>query len=148
MKNNTRLRMVGVTLLEILLVLAVSASILIMSVRYYGSAVASLHANQTMEQIQVITATVDNYTAGLSYANISTAFVQALLPKHALSTPWGTNVSLGNPKPNSYNVTLPAMPASVCALVHAKLEGNKHYAVSTPCRGVASDFSYQYTSNA
>lgn len=145
------LKIAGVTLLEILLVLAISASIIVMSVRYYGSATASLQANSTIEQIQALTATIDNYTAGISYASISTAFVENLMPNHSLHTSWGTKISIDGVKPSSYNVTLPQTPRAICTLIRTKLESNNHYKVTTPPCGtstVAADFTYQYVANA
>jgi type II secretory pathway pseudopilin PulG len=148
MKNMRLAPSHGVTLLEILLVLSISASILIMSVRYYGSATSSLHANNTMEQIQAITATIDNYSAGISYINISTPIVISLLPQHSLKTAWGTDISIDAVKASSYTVTLPNMPNAVCALIRSKLQSNNHYKVSTTCAATAVDFTYQYTANA
>lgn len=142
---------VGVTLLEILLVLAISASIILMSVRYYGSATSSLQANSILEQIQALTATIDNYSAGMSYSSISTGFVEGLMPSHSLRTPWGTKISIDGVKPSSYNVTLPQTPQAICALIRSKLQSNNHYKVTTPAcetTPIARDFSYQYVANA
>lgn len=149
MNKIKQLKTAGVTLLEILLVLAISASILVMSVRYYGSATASLQANTTIEQIQAITATIDNYSAGLSYSSISTAFLQSLMPKHSLKTSWGTDISIDSVKPSSYSVTLPDTPKAICSLIRSKLESNNHYKVTTPaCGEISADFTYQYLANA
>jgi type II secretory pathway component PulJ len=49
MKKQAR-SILGVTLLEIMLVLAVAAMIIIMSVRYYESANSSQQANATLQQ--------------------------------------------------------------------------------------------------
>ena len=54
----------GVTLLEVLLVLAIAAMIIVMSIRYYQSASTSQQVNMTMEEIQAITAAADNLAIG------------------------------------------------------------------------------------
>jgi type II secretory pathway pseudopilin PulG len=145
------LKIAGVTLLEILLVLAISASVILMSVRYYGTATASLQANSALEQIQALTATIDNYTAGMSYAGMTVPFIEVLMPRHSLQTPWGTQITIDTIKPSSYNVTLPQTPRAICSLIRSKLESNNHYKVTTPpCDSgvIATDFTYQYLANA
>lgn len=139
----------GVTLLEIMLVLAISASIIIMSVRYYGSATYSLQANNSLQQIQAITAAVDSYSFSGSYAEVSTPLVKSLLPENTLTTPWGTPISISSAKSSSYEVTLPSMPTAVCPLVYGKLAANNHYRISKPCDNRSSgDFTYAYVANA
>lgn len=139
----------GVTLLEILLVLSISAAIIISSVRYYESATFSLYANSSLEQIQAITAAIDQFSAGTStYESLNTSTLTSLLPLHALSTGWGTDITIDSADPNSYSITLPGMPAKVCPLVIGKLQTNKHYQVTTDCKTAAADFSYTYLANA
>lgn len=52
-------RSAGVTLLEIMLVLAIAAMIIVMSVRYYQSASSSQQATAAFAQVQAITAAAD-----------------------------------------------------------------------------------------
>ena len=72
----------GVTLLEIMLVLAIAAMIIVMSIRYYQSANASSQANALMQQIQAITAAADNIAQGAGgvYSTISTTTLMPLFP--------------------------------------------------------------------
>lgn len=137
----------GVTLLEILLVLSISASILVMSVRYYGSATASLQANTALQQVQLITATVDNQTAGVSYAAMNVDMVKAMLPKASLTTPWGANVTITPVSSTTYEVVLGDTPSQVCPLLQSKLVANNHYQVSSTCGSKAADFTYRYIAN-
>lgn len=137
----------GVTLLEILLVLTISASILIMSIRYYGSATSSLHTNTALQQIEVITAIVDNYAIGTSYTGINTETVKSLLPSHALTTPWGTDIVIKSVASNAYEVVLPATPTQICPLILSKLAANTHYKVSSICGQSTTDFTYRYVAN-
>ncbi len=140
--------MSGVTLLEILMVLTISAVILISSIRYYESATNSLQANSILEQVQVITASIDHYTAGtFTYEGVNTSILASLLPEHILTTPWGTDITLSEVTPNSYTVTLPATPAKVCTSIMGKLVTNKHFQITSSCHGINTDFIYTYYAN-
>ena len=73
--------MLGVTLLEIMLVLAIAAMIIVMSVRYYQSASASQQVNAVLQQIQGITAAADGLaqaTGSYSAANVSSTTLAPL----------------------------------------------------------------------
>jgi type II secretory pathway pseudopilin PulG len=149
MKNYKYNNSLGVTLLEIMLVLAISASIIIMSVRYYGSATSSLQTNNTLQQIQAITAAIDSYTFNGSYADVTTPLVKSLLPQNTLTTPWGTAITISSAKSSSYEVTLPNMPLPVCTMLYSKLASNNHYQIARPCsQTMNADFVYSYVANA
>jgi len=147
--NTTFQKMSGVTLLEILLVLAISATFLISSIRYYESAVYSLQANNALEQAQSITAAIDNFIAGTSsYLAVSTSTLNSFMPPHSLTTPWGTEMIIDAAEMNSYTVTFPNTPAKICPLISSKLANNKHYQISSTCGDSATDFTYIYLANA
>lgn len=122
----------GVTLLEVMLVLAIAGMIFVLAIRYYQAASSNQQANSIVEQIQAITATADSLaqTSG-SYedAKISNSTLSPLLPNntHAFTTPWGTEIVISDAKPSSYQVTVPGVPSSVCPLVISKLAANNHY---------------------
>lgn len=147
----------GVTLLEIMLVLAIAAMIIVMSVRYYQSASASQQANAILQQLQAITAAADSLsqsTGSYSAADISTSTLGPLLPNgsYAFVTPWGTSITIGSPAGNSYQVTVPGVPSGVCPLLVSKLATNNHFASLSPstpggCGTTASSVSYTYTAN-
>jgi type II secretory pathway pseudopilin PulG len=139
----------GVTLLEILLVLSISAAIIISSIRYYESATFSLNANNSLEQIQAITAAIDHFSAGTSsYEGLTTPTLAALLPPRSLSTSWGTEITLSASDSLSYSIIFPAMPTKVCPLVINKLAANKHYQVTSTCSATTTDFTYTYLASA
>lgn len=149
--------MLGVTLLEIMLVLAIAAMIIVMSVRYYQSASSSQQANALLEQLQAITAAADGLaqaSGSYSVAAISSTTLKPLMPggDHAFTTPWGTKITVGSPTGSTYNVTVEKAPAGVCPLVISKLVTNNHYASLNPsaptgCSATAADISYVYTAN-
>jgi Tfp pilus assembly protein FimT len=142
----------GVTLLEIMLVLAVAAMIIIMSVRYYQSAIANQQANSILQQIQGITAMADTLAqASGSYtvAAIGTA-LGPLLPGGAATafiTPWGTTITITAITGSSYLVTIPAVPTGVCPLLLAKLKQNNHYAGAASSCAAGANVTYTYTAN-
>lgn len=150
--------MLGVTLLEIMLVLAVAAMIIVMSVRYYQSATASQQANAVMQQIQAITAAADGLsqaTGSYLAAGVSATSLAPLLPggANALLTPWGTTITIGTATASTYLVTIPGTPSGVCPLVVSKLATNNHYAGLAPATAAgcsataATSISYTYTAN-
>lgn len=146
----------GVTLLEVMLVLAIAAMIIVMSVRYYQSASSSQQANSVLEQIQSITAAADGLaqsSGSYKEADIGNSALYPLLPNgsYAFITPWGTDITVDNPQPNSYDVTIPDPPSGVCPLIVTKLATNNHYYNLAPntasdCDG-ASEIKYTYLAN-
>jgi type II secretory pathway pseudopilin PulG len=143
----------GVTLLEIMLVLAIAAMIIVMSVRYYQSASSSQQANRILAQIQSITAAADSLAqASGSYltANISNTTILPLLPANGLTSPWGDSITVTATAANAYSVAINTMPASVCGPVKAQLAANAHFDVSNvtcPGAGSTTTFTYKYISN-
>src|SRR5260221_6708582 len=87
--------MLGVTLLEIMLVLAVAAMIIVMSVRYYQSATASQSTNNMLEEMQAITAAADGLAQGTgTYSAATGSNVRPLMQNNSLATPWGTTITI------------------------------------------------------
>jgi type II secretory pathway pseudopilin PulG len=145
----------GVTLLEVMLVLAIAAMIIVMSVRYYQSASSSQQANSVIEQLQSITAAADGLAqASGSYdaASISTATLTPLLPNgtYAFTTPWGTDITIGTPSASSYSVSIADAPSGVCPYIVSKLSTNNHYSgISSNTCGTTgpTTISYTYVAN-
>ena len=148
----------GVTLLEIMLVLAVAAMIIVMSVRYYQSASASQQANATVQQLQAITAAADSLAQGsgsyMAPTAVSNTTLSPLLPNgtYAFTTPWGGTITVTAVSASTYTVSVSQVPANVCALVVLKLSTNSHYANLAPanpgaCPATAGDITYTYTAN-
>ncbi len=151
MKRLTK-SMLGVTLLEIMLVLAVAAMIIVMSVRYYQSASASQQSNSLLEQIQAITAAADGIAQGSNtYANLSTAQVQPMMPNQSMNDTWGGAITVKGTGATTYTVTIPGVPQNVCAPVIASLAANAKYtalkpATSSACTGTSITITYTYNS--
>jgi type II secretory pathway pseudopilin PulG len=124
--------MVGVTLLEIMLVLAIAAMVIVMSVRYYQSASSAQQANAVLEQIQAIVAAADSLAQATgSYANVvGNNEVKPLLPGGSMTTPWGDPITIGDVTSNSYSLDIGNVPSGVCPLLISKLKTNNHFSSS------------------
>lgn len=135
--NKSTKSMFGATLLEIMLVLAVAAMIIVMSVRYYQSANQGQQSNAFVEQIQGITATVESVAqSGGGYTAATLAAITPLLPASAFTAPWGGALQYA-PSSTGYVVTLsPAPSTAVCSLVQARLQSDTHYTIPAGCATV------------
>lgn len=130
MKKNLK-SIVGATLLEIMLVLAIAAMIIVMSVRYYQTASSSAQANATIELIQAITAAADSIAQSTgTYTSATSANIVNLGGAKALALPWGGNATIPSPAATSYTVQMPNMPTATCSTVALKLKNNTHYSVT------------------
>ena len=125
----------GVTLLEIMLVLAIAAMIIVMSVRYYNTANTSQQANAYLQQVEAIVAAANQMSQGTgSYSGATTSAIQAILGTNGLTPPWGGTSPLAV-KPTAGGLAItPAStpPAGICALVAGQLSGNPNY-TATNC---------------
>lgn len=143
----------GVTLLEIMLVLAIAAMVIVMSVRYYQSAQASSQANTVLGQITNVVAAADSLSqASGSYAAVTTAAVQAIVPNNSMTTPWGSAITVTAGSATGYLLTIPGVPGNVCPLVISKLGANNHFSALTPatsgaCPATATTVTTTYLSN-
>lgn len=140
----------GVTLLEIMLVLAVAAMIIIMSVKFYQSATSNQQTNAMLSMIQGVTAAADSLAQGTgSYTGggVTTATVQNLMPNNSMTTPWGGAVTIGAAGANTYPVTISATPVSVCFQLKSRLASNTKYTgvAANTCAAVGN-FTYTYDS--
>ena len=132
MKKHAR-SVLGVTLLEIMLVLAIAAMIIVMSIRYYQSASSAQQANAVLEQVQAINAAADSLAqASGSYADADIANkIAPLLPNAgSMTTPWGDTITIGAVTATSYSIDLGNVPSGVCPLVMSKLATNNHFSGS------------------
>ena len=143
--------MLGVTLLEIMLVLAIAAMVIVMSIRYYQAANASQQANSTLEMIQAITAAADGLAQGTnSYSSVSTSSVTKLMPNGIMTAPWGGAITISSPSSTGYTVGIVNMPAQVCDQLSSRLKASNNYTAITPTdcgTSTVATFSYTYTNS-
>jgi type II secretory pathway pseudopilin PulG len=137
--------MLGVTLLEIMLVLAIAAMVIVLSIRYYQSASYSSQANQLMSAFQSITAAAENLaqTSG-TYTGISQPQIATIVPTNTFIAPWSSTLTF-TPSAASFTITVPNTPAGVCTIMSVKLSSDKHtLASTTSCGTAAATFTYNY----
>lgn len=137
----------GVTLLEIMLVLAVSGMMIVMSLRYYESATTNVQVNQVLEMIQGITGQADGLAQGTgSYeTDVTTKTIGALM---SLRTAWGGEASIDEVTSSTYRVSFSKMPVAVCLQVTSRLKANSKYDVSRNSCTTVNTFSYTYSAIA
>ncbi len=149
--NKSLKTVLGVTLLEIMLVLAVAAMIIVMSVRYYQSANATQQGNSLMQQFTAIAAAADSlaqatgtYTGG----NVGTATIKGIVGTAGMTTPWGDQITIGTVSATTFVVSAATTPVAVCQLLTSKLQAGGHWSGLTACgtTGTAT-FSATYTAN-
>lgn len=136
--------MLGVTLLEIMLVLAIAAMIIVMSIRYYQSATSSAQSNQAMQEVQAVMAAMDNLGLAGGYTAASQASLSATVGSTNMVTPSGGAITLGTTATNTYSVTA-SLNTTVCPSVAAKLQGNTKITAATCDSSGTLTMSYDRT---
>lgn len=141
-------RMAGVTLLEVMLVLAVAAMIIVMSIRYYQTATTNQQVNGALQMIQAISANADALAQGTgSYAGaVTTTAVQNLMPNNSMTAPWGGTATISGAAATQYTVNITSTPAAVCRQVMPRLAANAKITVTSACGSGAATFTYTYSS--
>jgi Tfp pilus assembly protein PilE len=138
----------GATLLEVMLVLSIVGLIILMSVKYYQSATSSSQIQQVMGMIQAITSAADNIAAsgsGYTSSALTASNLKAIAGSNALSTPWGSTVTVTAGGSNSYTVSIPSVPQGVATIVCIKLKANSKYTGAT-CTGGTVAYTYNASS--
>ncbi|HTM63933.1 MAG TPA: type 4 pilus major pilin [Gammaproteobacteria bacterium] len=149
MKNVSK--MVGVTLLEVMLVLAVAAMIIVMSVRYYQTATYNQQTNTALQTIQAITAAADSLAQGSgTYDSVTQANIANLMPSNMVSggninSPWGGTITVGAGSGQTYSVTFTNTPQNICTALSSRLQPNSKFtSVTSTCTASTQDFTYTY----
>ena len=120
----------GVTLLEIMLVLAVAANILVMSIRFYQTATANQQANAALQMIEGITAAADSLkqaTGSYSQGGVSTDTIQQLMPNQSMTSPWNTDVIVVGATDSKFAIAFQGMPKAVCASIANRVLADSRY---------------------
>jgi len=144
-------KVLGVTLLEIMLVLAIAAMIIVMSVRYYQSATSSSQANAALSQIQAIMSAADGLaqaTGSYMTPALNNAAIAPLLPANGLIMPWGAGATVAGTAAGTYTITLTDVPRGVCPLLTTKLLSNNHVTTTGTCAAAAVTPSLIFTYTA
>jgi len=135
----------GVTLLEIMLVLAIAANILVMSIRFYQTASANQQANAALEMILGITAAADSLkeaTGSYLQANVNTDSIQSLMPNNSMTSPWNSPITVppSDVADNVFEIVFTKVPTAVCVILKSHLSVNKKYVVDVASRCGSGNF--------
>lgn len=134
----------GVTLLEVMLVLAIAAMIVVMSIRYYSSAQTSQQASASMQQLQSVMAAMDTMgMAGGYSSNATQSKLSAIVGANNMLTTTGGAITLGAMTATTYAVTMVLSPA-ICPAVASNLANNKKITSAT-CVGGTLTMNYDNT---
>lgn len=143
MKRMTK-SVLGVTLLEIMLVLAIAAMIIVMSVRYYQSAQASSQANAFVSQVQAIASAAENLAQGAGTYPAAGSLTPLLPPNTLTLTPWGAAVTY-TASGTGFKLAFTGPGAATCSLITAKLLSSNQFSTGTACTANGAS-TVQYTS--
>lgn len=134
MKNFQRMQ--GVTLLEIMLVLAIAAMVIVMSIRYYQSASTNQKINAALGTITGIVAAGENYLSATGTMPKANADVTPYLPDQKWPTsPWG-GTALGDltQSGTGYKFSINTSTTSDCTALSNAVKRNGKLAASA-CSG-------------
>ncbi len=116
MTKEIRRSQYGVTLLEIMLVLAIAAMIIVMSIKYYQQASSNQKVNAAADDVTAIIAAGESYLGAVGTLTGFPSNGLSYLPNGAVpNSPWGGVITIGaTATANSYNFTIPAVPSASC----------------------------------
>ncbi len=149
--------MLGVTLLEVLLVLVIASLILVMSIRYYQSASENAKVNSALETLQGIMAGVDSFVnAGNSLTNASctggtsagapcTGSLGPFVPSGAIVNPWPGSPIVVSGGASFYTITFPNVPGSACSKLSGLATQNAKVTTSGTCPAGESQATMTFT---
>lgn len=127
--------MLGVTLLEIMLVLAVAALMIVLGTRFYQSASTTNKVNAAMGIVQGIVSaseSVINVKGNLSTVQTD---ITAYLPGNAMpNSPWGGAITISDAKDNSYTINIPVTDPTGCTTLRSLLNQNSKFKAAD-CKG-------------
>lgn len=127
------MRQLGMSMLEMLLVIAIGAAIITISIRYYNVTERNLSITQATNQIHMLTKASYDWLSAQHQASfcdgecisLNKLTESGLIPnnKHYTETPWGTNIIIGPANNNSYVEISFALPKEDCDNLQQRLRG-------------------------
>lgn len=137
-------KMAGVTLLEVMLVLAVAAMIIVMSIRYYQSATNNAQVNGIISLLQGVQANMDSMAQGAAdgYTSITGSQLETVMP---LATPWGVPATISGQTATTYTVTMDGTAETACKQVDTKMSNNPKWSITCPTGTGTATYIYSAT---
>lgn len=117
----------GVSLLEILLVLGIIASILLMTTWYFSETGFEMRVMQSIQEMQSITQAAYRWQSFQKQTDFSGVSLQALIDDGLVvnqsHTPWGgaITVSADEDAPEHVRITLSNIPSGACKMLRHKM---------------------------
>lgn len=123
----------GVTLLEIMLVLVIASLVLVMSIRYYQSATNSQRVNAAVNIVTGVIAAADTYQSSTgSFTSMTSSSIAPYMPNSTMpNSPWGAVRVNAAGSGLTYTVNISLLPAGVCTQIANLIKTNTK--VSTDC---------------
>lgn len=141
MKNLKRIQ--GATLLEVMLVLAIAAMIILMSVRYYKAATVSQQSADLLSKVQAVTAAADQLGQGVSqYSAITTSSLTNVVGSAVMVTNYGAAITVTAQTATTYSISISVVPATICNTVAQQISGQGPRYVNATCTGTAITYTY------
>ncbi len=127
----------GVTLLEIMLVLAIASMVILMSIRYYQSASTNQKINATINTITGIVAAGESVLGATGAVPTSTTILP-YLPGGALpNSPFGGPVTMTPATATSYNIVINT--GAGCQQIKTLIQQNNKLTTASPCAAKAEN---------
>lgn len=129
----------GVTLLEIMLVLAIAAMVIVMSIRYYQSASTNQKINTTVNNVTGIIAAAESFLQSKgTFTGMKDADIMPYLPGGVMpNSGWGGAMSVTGESDVSYTIKMPKPPTDGCSrltsLMGAGGTGAKNVSINSDC---------------
>lgn len=136
--KQSRQSILGVTLLEIMLVLAIAAMVIVMSIRYYQSASLNQKIAATLNNITAVVAAAESYLAatgtlmGLAKTEITPYLPGGIMPY----TGWGAQMTVTGGQASSYTIGLPGVPSAACTQLTNLVKQNSKLSMAADCATV------------
>jgi Tfp pilus assembly protein PilE len=127
----------GVTLLEIMLVLAIASMVIVMSMKYYQSASNSQKVGSALSGVTAVVAAGESVLAAKGSFTTAAADIPTYLPNGAMPfSPWGGVMQMGAVTDNTFIFTIPNVPAISCTQLTDLAANNKKTVVT--CSGTTA----------
>jgi len=138
-------KIIGMTMLEILLTLLIISATIILSVRYYQGAQAAVRQQSVLNKIKGIHAAVNAFAARRSqgYADFDENKIRAYLPENGLTTEWGGTIDVDGLNKTTYEVFYYKMPVAACNEIKGILNRDAAHYIFVGCDS-SPYLRYQY----
>jgi len=122
--------MVGITLLELMLVLAISGAVIAMSIKYYQQVATNQRILAGMGVISSIVAALESYRlSGRTFTTIKTEDITPYLSGHQLpKSPWNnSDIKIAGVKETEYTITIATTDGNACKVFTQQIQGQQGF---------------------